>query len=312
MASTAIPQTLMFVFENPSGISVGSQSSQTQQSDSQNLLRRQLNGTLPSIILKNPPPQHTIDKTQAAANLFFVARWKASQRTSKFVTPVDENNASAYFNILIENAYILFRENNYAAALDLCNHILSNWDLHQHATLYCKSSCLWKLGRLQEAKECLSDLLRFYPRHAESWARRGAISIQQCKYDEALADINRSFHLSKTGYFLEHRIFADCYGSFKETQNKALFLLHHIPVDSEGRSQIAQEDQHLLRGIFFASQDDYAAAIEELNKINPQKVSRLVQQTLQIFLCQWNSRGRPSKKIKFIPGVIPVSLLLDS
>lgn len=203
---------------------------------------------------------------------------------------------SIHSNNLIERADSYLRLRQYQNALSFYDSIISKNDPNNlQIALYRKSKCCWMLGHLNDARNCLDHLLELYPNDAEAWARRGAILIQQHEYPEALDNLKRSFVLSKASpFFVEYTILFDCYDSFANATDAPAF--QQVSDDLQGTPRVSEDDLHLLRGIFFASRQNYTSALEELSIPAQKPFNRLAAQTLEVVQNIYARRGHIARE----------------
>jgi tetratricopeptide (TPR) repeat protein len=254
-------------------------------------------------------------KTKVVGAQHLGGRKRAVSHLSNLPAVESKKPAAVHENGMMDQAEALFNKRDYPCALKAYEVILQHEPKNQ-AALYRKSRCCWMLGYLKEAKECLDYLLLLYPKYAQAWARRGALLIQQQKYPEALADLRQGFALVKIpGIFVEYAILLDCYDSFANTTDTTAFHLQHASYDFQGNPQISQDDLHLLRGIFFASYQNYHSAIHELSLAAEGSSNLLAQEILRIVQNIYRRRGHIAKQspsnVTLQARRIPISALLN-
>lgn len=227
-----------------------------------------------------------------------------------------QQHLSIHSNDLLELADSYLKQRDYLAALKFYE-LSKNDPAHFQKALYRKSKCCWMLGRLVEAKECLDSLLKFYPDDAQAWARRGAILIQQHEYPEALANLKHGFALSKNPqHLVEYTVLFDCYDSFANATDTTAFHLQHISYDLKGNPLVSEDDLHLLRGIFFASRQNYTSALKELSFADQKPSNSLEKHTLQIVQNlrkrKGHIAGQPTGSVTLQARRVPISALLNN
>jgi len=270
------------------------------------------------IHLRRPPIHYTVNSSYSGTDKAKAEgenRLALKRRDAPSLDLVPDLKKQALLNefeVCINTGNKLFIQQDYAKAMMYYEQVLHS-DPYHLAALDRKSTCLWKLGSLKNGIDCLTLILQCYPTHAPTWAKRGAVFIQQHKYPEALADLKKSVALNSSRIFLEFVLLLHCYYSFQKVQDTASFYLNYPSRDSQGRQLVSEDDLCLLRGIFFASQQDYRSALQELSKAAQTPTHYFAQIILETVkgtpLCKAHL-DLQSKSVSLKTGVIPISVLL--
>lgn len=231
-------------------------------------------GVSTSSAFSAPPKNPTTDKAQDIGESRFGKRTssqrgrkKHGHREKKQATPIKTQH-----DRLVEEGNYLLDKRKDDEALEKFEEVLKT-DLYHPDALFNKARCYWLQIQPQQGIDSLNLYLQKYSdakSDAKAWALRGALRVQQHAYPEALVDLKRSLELKSTNCFLQFTVLGYCFFSFMSVETTARqHLLNPNP-------SISENDLHLLKGLYSASQQDYGDAISEISQIPGNLAKRII------------------------------------